>query len=180
MNRGALGTRLLNIELQKILNPSSSIKVDRSGLTFSLKDKVIVTTNDYEKEVFNGDIGFIKKIDPDEEEVLLDFDGREVSFHFSELDILSLAYAITIHKSQGSEYPAVVIPVTMQHAIMLKRNLLYTGVTRGKKLVCLVGERRALELAVRTESQNVRWNKLAERLRSEDASRIIAPFQELS
>jgi len=165
MNRGGLGTKVLNMELQKTLNPNPTTKVERFGVTFALGDKVMVTANEYEKEVFNGDIGFIRKIDPEEEEVHVDFDGQKVVFQFSEMDILCLAYAISIHKSQGSEYPAVVIPITMQHALMLKRNLLYTGVTRGKKLVVLIGERRALELAIRSENRNTRWNKLALRIR---------------
>ncbi len=133
MNRGALGARTLNIELQKALNPNPTIKIERYGNTFAPGDKVMVTVNDYDKEVFNGDIGFIKQIDLDEQESIIDFDGRDVVFDLSELDIVSLAYATTVHKAQGSEYPAVIIPIATQHFMMLKRNLLYTGCDPRKK-----------------------------------------------
>jgi exodeoxyribonuclease V alpha subunit len=165
MNRGSLGGRAINLELQKVLNPNPAVKVERFGITFAPGDKVIVTTNDYDKEVFNGDIGMIKELDLNEQEAIVDFDGREVIFDFNELDILSLAYAISIHKSQGSEYPVVVIPLSMQHFMMLKRNLIYTGITRGKKLVILVGEKKALAIAVKSKNQGTRLNKLADRLR---------------
>ncbi len=166
MNRGGLGARSLNIDLQNALNPNPSAKIERFGFTFAVGDKVMVVVNDYDKNVFNGDIGFIKAIDQEEQEVSIDFDGKEVLFDFGELDILQLAYAATIHKSQGSEYPAVVIPVATQHYMMLKRNLIYTGVTRGKKLVVMVGQKKALAIAVKAKNQGKRWNKLAERLRS--------------
>ena len=124
----------------------------------------MVTANDYDKEVFNGDIGFIRAISiprsPRKSRSI--FDGREVVFGFGELDILSLAYAITIHKSQGSEYPAVVLPVATQHYLMLRRNLLYTGVTRGKRLVVLVGQKKAVAIAVKNVSGRRRWSKLDE------------------
>lgn len=169
MNRGCLGVRALNIELQKLLNPNSQISprpsIERFGSTYAPGDKVMVTVNEYEKEVFNGDIGFITKIDLEKQEVSVDFDGRLVVFSFQEMEILSLAYAVTIHKSQGSEYPAVVIPLSMQHYMMLKRNLLYTAVTRGRKLVIVIGERRALETAIRAGRETRRWNKLAIRIR---------------
>jgi len=168
MNKGGLGSRSLNVDLQKVLNPTPSVKIEQRGVVFGKGDKVMVTANDYDKEVFNGDIGFIKDIDLQEETTTVDFDGRYVEFSFSEMDILSLAYAISIHKSQGSEYPAIVIPITMQHAVMLKRNLLYTGVTRGKRLVCLIGQRGALEMAIQSQNQSIRWNKLATRLREEE------------
>jgi len=164
MSRGALGARALNLELQKALNPAPSVTVERYGTVFAPGDKVMVTVNDYDKEVFNGDIGFITKLDPIEHEASIDFDGREVIFDFSELDIVSLAYATTVHKSQGSEYPAVVMPVAMQHFMMLKRNLLYTGVTRGKKLVVLVGQKKAMAIAIKSANQGKRWNNLAARL----------------
>ena len=138
--------------------------ISRFGWTFAPGDKVMVTLNDYEKEVFNGDIGFVKSLDLVEQEAHIDFDGREVVFDFNEMDILSLAYATTIHKSQGSEYPAVVIPLVTQHYMMLKRNLVYTGVTRGKKLVVMIGQKKALAIAVKTQNQGKRWNKLGERL----------------
>lgn len=165
MNRGAVGARTLNIELQKVLNPEPVAHIERFGNRYSAGDKVMVTQNDYDKEVFNGDIGFVREIDLEEQEVAIDFDGRDVFFSFSELDIVALAYATTIHKAQGSEYPAVVIPIAMQHYMMLKRNLLYTGVTRGKRLVVLVGQKKAIAMAVRSENQGRRWNNLALRLR---------------
>lgn len=118
--------------------------------------------NNYEREVFNGDLGMITGMDLDEGELTVRFDGREVTYGFGELDELVLAYATTLHKAQGSEYPAVVIPLTTQHYAMLARNLLYTGVTRGKKLVVLIGQRRALAIAVRNSNTRRRWSKLGE------------------
>jgi exodeoxyribonuclease V alpha subunit len=123
--------------------------------------------NDYERDVFNGDLGIITGIDPDESTLTVSFEGREVEYGFGELDELVLAYATTIHKAQGSEYPAVVIPLMTQHYVMLARNLLYTGVTRGKQLVVLVGQRRALAIAVANAASRRRWSKLRERLGSE-------------
>ena len=118
--------------------------------------------NDYDKEVYNGDLGVVSRIDMEESELTVDFDGREVIYGFTELDELVLAYATTIHKSQGSEYPAVVIPLTTQHYVMLQRNLVYTGVTRGKRLVVLVGQRKALAIAVKGAQTRRRWSKLRE------------------
>ena len=118
--------------------------------------------NDYDKEVYNGDIGYIDDIDTDAGELTARFDGRAITYGFGELDTLVLAYAATIHKSQGSEYPAVVIPMLTQHYAMLQRNLLYTGVTRGKQLVVLVGQRKAVAIAVRNVSGRRRWSKLKE------------------
>ena len=120
--------------------------------------------NDYDKEAFNGDIGFVTSIDPEAQEVVIDFEGRDVVYDFGELDEVVLAYATTIHKSQGSEYPAVVMPVTMNHYMMLRRNLIYTGVTRGKRLVVVVGQRKALGIAVRGSGDQHRWSKLRELL----------------
>src|SRR3954464_13178982 len=119
-------------------------------------------TNDYERDVYNGDLGMVSAIDPEAGELVVNFEGRDVVYGFGELDELVLAYATTIHKSQGSEYPAVVIPLTTQHYAMLARNLLYTGVTRGKQLVVLVGQRRALAIAVKNGSARRRWSKLGE------------------
>jgi exodeoxyribonuclease V alpha subunit len=121
--------------------------------------------NDYDKDVCNGDIGRVEDVDPGSGELIANFDGRTVTYAFGELDMLVPAYAATIHKSQGSEYPAVVIPVMTQHYAMLQRNLLYTGVTRGKKLVVLVGQRKAVAIAVRNVSGRRRWSKLQEWLR---------------
>ena len=116
------------------------------------------TENDYDKDVYNGDLGVVSRIDVEETELTVDFDGREVIYGFTELDELVLAYATTIHKSQGSEYPAVVIPLVMQHYVMLQRNLVYTGVTRGKRLVVLVGQRKALAIAVKGGGTRRRWS----------------------
>src|SRR5262249_11589199 len=116
--------------------------------------------NNYDNDVYNGDLGVVSRIDIEEGELAVDFDGREVTYGFGELDELVLAYATTIHKSQGSEYPAVVIPLTTQHYPMLQRNLVYTGVTRGKRLVVLVGQRRALAIAVKGAQARRRWSKL--------------------
>jgi exodeoxyribonuclease V alpha subunit len=162
MNRGGAGSRSLNIELQAALNPAGERRVERFGWTFALGDKVMQTENDYEKEVYNGDIGYVGDIDLELGELTADFDGRQVTYGFGELDTLVPAYAVTIHKSQGSEYPAVVIPVLTQHYAMLQRNLLYTGVTRGKRLVVLVGQKKAVAIAVRNVSGRRRWSKLKE------------------
>jgi len=162
MNRGGLGARSLNIELQNALNPPGDIRIERFGWTFCPGDKVMQVENNYDKEVYNGDLGVVSGIDMEEGELSVDFDGRDVSYGFGELDELVLAYATTIHKSQGSEYPAVVIPLTTQHYPMLQRNLVYTGVTRGKHLVVLVGQRKALAIAVKGSRAKRRWSKLRE------------------
>ena len=160
MNRGGVGANSLNIELQSVLNPPGELKVERFGRTFGNGDKVMQIANDYDKDIFNGDIGMITSVDLDESEMTVEFDGRSVKIGFGELDALVPAYAATIHKSQGSEYPAVVIPVMTQHYVMLQRNLIYTGVTRGKKLVVLVGQKRAVAMAVKNASARRRWSKL--------------------
>ena len=162
MNRGGVGARSLNIELQAVLNPAGERRVERFGWTFARGDKVMQVENDYDKDVYNGDIGRIDDVDPDLGEVTARFDSRAVAYGFGELDALVPAYATTIHKSQGSEYPAVVIPLMTQHYVMLRRNLLYTGVTRGKRLVVLVGQRKAIAIAVRAVSGRRRWSKLRE------------------
>ena len=163
MNRGGLGARSLNIELQTALNPPGDGRIERFGWTFCPGDKVMQVENNYDKEVFNGDLGIVSRIDTEASELAVDFEGREVTYGFGELDELVLAYATTIHKSQGSEYSAVVIPMMMQHYTMLQRKLLYTGVTRGKRLVVLVGQRKALAIAVKGASQTRRrWSKLRE------------------
>jgi exodeoxyribonuclease V alpha subunit len=166
MNRGAAGARSLNIELQAALNPASDRKVERFGWTFAPGDKIMQIENDYDKEVYNGDIGYIVDLDPNAGEIVASFDGRSITYGFGELDMLVPAYATTIHKSQGSEYPAVIIPVMTQHYAMLQRNLLYTGVTRGKKLVVLIGQKKAVAIAVRNVSGRRRWSKLSEWLAS--------------
>jgi exodeoxyribonuclease V alpha subunit len=149
MNRGGVGARSLNIELQAVLNPAGERKVERFGWTFAPGDKVMQIENDYDKEVYNGDIGYVDDVDPDAGELIASFDGRSVTYGFGELDTLVPAYAATIHKSQGSEYPAVIIPVMTQHYTMLQRNLLYTGVTRGKRLVALHSDFDGLGPAVK-------------------------------
>ncbi len=162
MNRGGVGARSLNIELQAALNPAGENKIERFGSTFAAGDKVMQIENDYDKEVYNGDIGYIDSLDLVDGELSVSFDGRTVIYGVGELDTLVPAYAATIHKSQGSEYPAVVIPVMTQHYTMLQRNLLYTGVTRGKRLVVLVGQKKAVAIAVRNISGRRRWSKLNE------------------
>lgn len=166
MNRGSLGTIQMNRILQERLNPkrSGDPSVEKFGWEFRVRDKVIQTRNNYDKEVFNGDIGEILKIDDFEREVLIGFDGREVVYDFNELDEVSLAYAITIHKSQGSEFPVVVMPLAMQQYLLLQRNLVYTGITRGRRLVVLVGQKKALQTAVRNVSAVRRCTALEKRL----------------
>jgi exodeoxyribonuclease V alpha subunit len=164
MNRAELGVRNLNAHLQGIFNPSGGPEVTRFGWSFRVGDKVMQTANDYQKEIFNGDIGRIRGIDPDAQELTVDFEGRLVPYDFDELDELALAYALTIHKAQGAEYPAVVLLLHTQHFLMLQRNLLYTGLTRGRKLVVVVGSRKALSLAVERHESVRRYSALRERL----------------
>ncbi len=173
MNRGTLGVEALNQHLQAVLNPprAGAGQVERFGTTFRLGDKVIQTQNDYKKEVFNGDIGRVVALDEGERELVVSFDGREVVYDFAELDELMLAYGLSIHRSQGSEYPAVILPLATQHFVMLQRNLLYTGVTRGKKIVVVVGQRRALEMAVQRQEMTQRCCALGRRLREASQER---------
>ncbi|MBV8450974.1 MAG: AAA family ATPase, partial [Deltaproteobacteria bacterium] len=166
MNRGSLGTRMLNLELQAALNGDESRPaIARFGWSYRVGDKVMQTANDYDKDIFNGDIGFIQTVDLEAQEIVINFDGRAVTYDFGELDEVSPAYATTIHKAQGSEYPAVVIPLTTQHYLMLRRNLVYTGITRARQLVVLVGQRRAVEIAVKDSRAQTRWSKLKQWLR---------------
>lgn len=160
MIRGSLGSRNLNHELQRVLNPDPPAQVERFGWRFAPGDRVMETQNDYDRDVFNGDLGRVTGIDAEEGVLQVDFEGRMVEYPFAELDTLVPAFATTIHKSQGSEYPAVVIPVTTQHWTMLARNLLYTGVTRGRSLVVLVGQRKAIAMAVRGTRARARFTKL--------------------
>ena len=166
MNRGNLGTRALNADLQRALNAGAEPRIERFGWTWAPGDKVIQTVNDYDKDVFNGDIGVIAAIDTADRAMTVRFDDRAVEYAFDELDELALAYAITIHKAQGSEYPAVVVPLSTQHFTMLDRNLLYTAVTRGRKLVVIVAQTKALGIAVRTARTRARVTDLAARLRA--------------
>ncbi len=164
MHRGAVGAQRLNTTLQNVLNKERR-SVERGGRVFKLMDKVMQIRNNYDKDVFNGDMGRIVKIDEENQEILVDVDGRSVPYDFSELDELVLAYAVTVHKAQGSEYPAVVIPLLTQHYMMLQRNLLYTAITRARKLVVLVGTKKALAIAVKNDKTQHRYSLLAERLR---------------
>ena len=160
MARGTMGARTLNTLLQQTLNPQPAQTVTVFGTIFGVGDKVMQTTNDYDKNVYNGDLGFIDSIDEDEQTLTLTFEGRAVEYAYSDMDDVQLAYAMTIHKSQGSEYPVVVIPFTMQHDQLLQRNLLYTAVTRGKQLVVLLGQRQAIAIAVKQHGQTQRYTKL--------------------
>jgi exodeoxyribonuclease V alpha subunit len=170
MNRGGLGAHALNIDLQARLNPDAKPGINRFGWTYAPGDKVIQTVNNYDKEVFNGDIGRITRIDEEEGLLGIDFDGRVVDYEAGELDEVSLAYATSVHKSQGSEYPAVVIPLAMQHYMLLERNLLYTAVTRGKKLVVVIGQMKALTMAVKRTGSLKRLTNLQQRLHRKPGS----------
>jgi exodeoxyribonuclease V alpha subunit len=166
MNHGSAGAQALNLGLQAALNPrrQDAPEVERFGYSYRVGDKVMQTQNNYDRDVFNGDLGSVTAIDMEEAELLIDFDGRAVAYAFGELDEVTPAFATTIHKSQGSEYPAVVIPILTQHYTMLQRNLVYTGVTRGKHLVVLVGQKKAVAMAVRNSRGRRRWSKLRELL----------------
>lgn len=165
MHKGTVGAGNLNIELQKALNPGTE-GVIRGGRLFRVNDKVMQIVNNYDKDVYNGDIGRIISIDTEAQEVRVAFDGREVGYDYTDLDELVHAYAVSVHKSQGSEYPAVVVPILTQHYVLLQRNLLYTAVTRGKKLVVLVGTKKALAIAVKNNRTRNRYTLLERRLRS--------------
>lgn len=168
MRKGSVGSGALNTMLQSALNPPGNQRIERFGWAYVPGDKVMQTENDYEKEVYNGDIGYVVSLDMEAGSVFVLFDGRQVSYRAGELDALAPAYATTIHKSQGSEYPAVVIPLMSQHHIMLQRSLLYTAVTRGRQLVVLVGERSAVAKAVQSASERRRWTKLREWLTTDE------------
>jgi exodeoxyribonuclease V alpha subunit len=163
MHRGTLGVQNLNAALQERLNPAGAAVLRGRGLRVG--DKVMQTVNNYEKEVFNGDLGVILSYDEDEGLAIVDFDGRPVKYRDEDLLEVDLAYACTIHKSQGSEYAAAVVALHTQHFPMLQRNLLYTAITRGKKFVAIVGSKRALGTAIRNDRERMRWTRLAERLR---------------
>ena len=165
MHRGILGDLSLNLELQRELNPEP-VGITSGGASFRLHDKVMQISNNYEKDVFNGDIGWISRINQEERELVIDFDGRTVPYASSELDQIVLAYAISVHKSQGSEYPAVILPLTIQHYLLLQRNLIYTGITRAKRLLILIGSQKALRIAIHHNKPQGRHSGLSERLRS--------------
>ena len=165
MNRSVLGSRNLNQVLQHTLNPGNGVpEVERFGWTFRIGDRVIQTENNYDRDVFNGDLGIVETMNRIEQTLTVEFEGRSVEYEFADLDELSLAYVLSIHKSQGSEFPCVVIPLHTQHYLMLRRNLLYTAVTRGKQLVVLVGTRKALGMAVRRVETGQRYTALKQRL----------------
>ena len=164
MHRGETGTIALNERLQTTLNPEGP-SVRQGNRFFRLGDKVMQLKNDYEREVYNGDVGFISKIDEASRTLVVRFDERQVDYGEADIDELTLAYATSIHKSQGSEYPAVIVAMLMQHFVMLSRNLLYTAVTRGKRLVCLVADPRAVSLSLAETRRELRSTLLAERIR---------------
>lgn len=164
MQRGVLGARALNQALQKMLNPKPPRHIECFGHTFGVGDKVLVLANDYDKEVFNGDVGWIEELDQEEQTCFVQFEGRRVGFDWDELDVLQPAYTLTVHKSQGSEYPAVVMPLGTLHYPMLQRNLVYTALTRGKKLVVMVGQKKALWIALKAAQASHRWTGLSQKL----------------
>lgn len=166
-HKSAIGTKALNIALQERLNPHTGDEVNSFGYKFGLGDKVMQKVNDYNRGVFNGDLGVVTGIDMDEAEVVVTFEGREVVYPFAELDVLQPAWAVTIHKSQGSEYPAVVMPLSTQHFVMLERGLLYTGVTRAKRLLVVVGQPEAMNIAIKNVRARKRLTNLADRIRRE-------------
>ena len=164
MHKTDMGVSNLNLILQKRLNPNKRVQV-RRHLNIAIGDKVMQTSNNYDKDIFNGDIGFVEHIDEENQIVFVQFDGRRVEFSYGEMEDVILSYAITVHKSQGSEYEAVVLPVTTHHYTMLQRNLLYTAITRGKKLVVLVGSQKALGIAIRNNHIHTRYSDLEEKLK---------------
>ncbi|MFO7971002.1 MAG: ATP-binding domain-containing protein, partial [Desulfobacterales bacterium] len=163
MHKGLIGTTNLNQVLQKALN-TTPVMIEAMGSAFKIGDKIMHLKNNYQKEVFNGDIGIIRSVNPKEKQLSVDYYGRMVTYDFTEMDEISLAYAISVHKSQGSEYPVVVLPIMTQHFVLLQRNLLYTAMTRGKNLVILVGTKKALNIALRNNTPTERLSGLAFRL----------------
>jgi exodeoxyribonuclease V alpha subunit len=164
MHRGTVGVANMNTRLQEVLNKSAD-GISRAGRLFKVGDKVLQTRNNYEKDIYNGDIGRVMAIDKEIQELKVDFDGRIVAYEFQDLDELLPAYAISVHKSQGSEYPVVIVPVLTQHYLLLQRNLIYTAMTRGKKLVYLIGTKKALSIAIRNDNPQKRYTLLAQRIR---------------
>ncbi len=162
MQRGSVGVKAINPLLQRLLNASSVEQpgIEHFGVKYTVGDKVLQIENNYKKGIFNGDIGFITKIDSEEGEIIVNFDGFDVTYDMTELDQISLAYAITIHKSQGSEYHTVIMPILTQHFIMLNKNLLYTGITRAKKRLILIGQKRAIAMAIKSNKVEIRYSML--------------------
>ncbi len=165
MHRGIVGASNLNAELQGHLNHSAD-ELARGGKVFKKGDKVMQIRNNYDKDIYNGDIGRIATINREEQEVIVDYDGRLIAYDFTDLDEIILAYAVSVHKSQGSEYPAVVLPLLTQHYMLLQRNLLYTAITRGKKLVVIIGTKKALAIAIKNNKPQLRYTNLKNRLRN--------------
>jgi exodeoxyribonuclease V alpha subunit len=163
MHKGIIGTENLNRVLQEALNDSNDV-IERMGRTFKCRDKVMQIRNNYVKEVFNGDIGIVSGIDGRTQKLTVEYDGRPLHYDFSELDELVLAYAVSVHKSQGSEYAAVILPVMTQHFVLLQRNLIYTGITRAKELAILIGTKQALAIAIRNDKPQRRLTRLSFRL----------------
>ena len=166
MQRGIIGTRNLNKVVQQLLNPPNPLKaeINRGSNIFRVGDRVIQLKNDYEKEVFNGDLGKIAEIDPVEQKMIINYDDRSVSYDYADLNEVGLAWAISIHKSQGSEYPVVILPLYMQHFLLLSRNLFYTGLTRAKKLALVIGSEKAIGFTVKQQKEQQRYTRLEERL----------------
>ncbi len=166
MTRGLVGTRNLNQVLQQLLNPPSPEKPELTwgGTTFRIGDRVIQLKNDYDRRVFNGDLGTVTAIDPIEKSAIITVDGEEIEYDYADLNEVTLAWSCTIHKSQGSEYPVVIMPVSMSHYVMLSRNLIYTGLTRAKQLAIIVGSSKAIALSVDQWNQKQRYTRLVERL----------------
>ncbi|MEH2102940.1 MAG: ATP-dependent RecD-like DNA helicase [Nostoc sp.] len=166
MSRGLVGTRNLNAVLQQLINPPSKdlVEINRGGMILRVGDRIIQLTNDYNREVFNGDLGNILSIDTVEQEVTVNYGGRAVVYDYADLNEITLAFAVSVHKSQGSEYPVVIFPLYMQHYMMLSRNLFYTGLTRARKLAIIIGDKKAISLAVRTTNDQQRYTRLWQRL----------------
>jgi exodeoxyribonuclease V alpha subunit len=175
MNKGMMGTQNLNSILQQCLN-LSKVEIKRGDKVFKLYDKVMQIRNNYDKEVFNGDIGKIIGINNEDHSLTIKFDSKNAHYSFNELEELELAYAISVHKSQGSEYPAVVMPIVIQHYIMLQRNLMYTGITRARELVILVGSKKAVNIAIKNSNINKRYTYLRKRLQDFTGAPYLEPF----
>jgi len=173
--RGEAGTRQLNAMLQQVLNPPKTGKVElaRGGSILRVGDRVIQQVNDYQREVFNGDVGVITSIDLEEQEIVVQFTERAVTYDYADLSELALAWAVTVHKSQGSEYPAVILPLFIQHYLLLSRNLLYTGLTRAKQLAILVGPTKAIGLSIKRVMDRQRYTAPADRLKNPSASSTV-------
>ena len=167
MTRGDIGTRNLNLVLQALVNPPDPSKSElvRGGSILRVGDRVIQKVNDYNREVFNGDLGVVEFIDLEELDVTVRYENRSVTYDLADLNEIGLAWAVTIHKSQGSEYPVVIMPIFMQHFMMLSRNLIYTGLTRARKLAVVVGSQKAIGLAVRQVKDRERYTLLDKRLK---------------